>query len=239
MKKSLELILLGTFLVTVIGYAQGSKIKGNGKIVTEKRATAEYDQISVSGFFDVVLVSGKEGVITITGEENILPYVKVEVKDNVLQIHVEKNMSISTKKNLVLIVPFEQISAVSLSGSGNVESKSNIVASSFKAKLSGSGDLKLDVNATDFEINLSGSGDVVLSGNSDNFNSKMSGSGDIDATNLITKKANLTISGSGDMIVNCSDSLYARVSGSGDIAYKGNPASKDTKVNGSGEISKI
>jgi len=239
MKKSLQLILLGTFLVTVIGYAQGSKIKGNGKMVTEKRTTREYDQISVSGFFDVVLVSGKEGAITITGEENILPHVKVEVKDNVLQIYVEKKMSISTKENLVLIVPFEQISAVSLSGSGNVESKSAIVASSFKAKLSGSGDLKLDINASDFEINLSGSGDVVLSGNSDNFISKMSGSGDIDATNLITKNANLTISGSGDMIANCSDSLYARVSGSGDIAYKGNPQIKDTKVSGSGEISKI
>lgn len=239
MKKSLQLILLATFLVTVIGHAQGNKIKGNEKMVTEKRATGEYDQISVSGFFDVVLVSGKEGAITITGEENILPYVKVEVKDNVLQIHLEKNMRISTKENLVLTVPFEQISAVSLSGSGNVESKSTIEVSNFKAKLSGSGDLKLDVNATDFEINLSGSGDVVLSGNSDNFTSKMSGSGDIDATNLITKKANLTISGSGDMIVNCSDSLYARVSGSGDIAYKGNPQSKDTKVIGSGEISKI
>jgi len=239
MKKSLQLILLVTFLVTGIGYAQGKKIKGNGKMVTEKRTTGTYDQISVSGFFDVVLVSGKEGAITITGEENILPYVKVEVKDNVLQIHLEKNKSVSTKENLVLTVPFEQISTVSLSGSGNVESKNSIEAASFKAKLSGSGDLKLDVNASDFEINLSGAGDVVLSGNSDNFISKMSGSGDIDATNLIAKKANLTISGSGDMIVNCTNSLYARVYGSGDIAYKGNPQSKDTKVSGSGEISKI
>nr|WP_315203196.1 head GIN domain-containing protein [uncultured Flavobacterium sp.] len=239
MRKSLQLIILGALSVTAIGNAQSNRIKGNGKIVTEKRSTAGYDEISVSGFFDVILVSGKEGKITIKGEENLLAYVKVEVKDNVLKIYTEKNINISTKEDIVLTVPFEKISAVSLSGSGDVKSKNTIVATNFKAKLSGSGDLTLDVKSTDFEANLSGSGDVVVTGNTDSFTSKTSGSGDVDAVNLIAKKANLTVSGSGDMKVNCSDSLYARVSGSGDIAYKGNPQSKDTKVSGSGDISKI
>jgi hypothetical protein len=239
MKKTLQLIILGALSVTATDHAQWNKIRGNGKIVTEKRATAQYDEISVSGFFDVVLVSGKEGAITVKGEQNLLPYIKVEVKDNVLKIYTEKNINISTNEDIILTVPFEQISAVSLSGSGDVKSKNTIVAKIFKTKLSGSGDLNLDVKATDFEANLSGSGDVVLTGNSDSFTSKVSGSGDVDAVNLITKKANVAISGSGDFKVNCTDSLYARVSGSGDIAYKGNPAYKDTKVNGSGEISKI
>lgn len=239
MKKSIQLLFLCTLFVTTIGHAQWKKIKGNGKVITEKRTTNSYDEISVSGFFDVILVSGKEGEISIEGEENLLPYVKAEVKDNVLKIYIEKNININSKEELVLTVPFEQISAVSLSGSGNLKSENTIITTDFKAKLSGSGDLSLDVKATNFEANLSGSGDAVLTGNTDSFTSKISGSGDIDAVNLISKKANVSIFGSGDMIVNCSDSLIARVSGSGDIAYKGNPESKDTKVNGSGEISKI
>jgi hypothetical protein len=239
MKKSLQCVILGALFATSIGNAQWKKIKGNGKIVTEKRTTSEYGGINVSGFFDVLLVSGKEGAISIKGEENLLPYIKVDVKDNVLHIYTEKNLNISTKEDIILTIPFEQISFVSLSGSGDVKTKNTIVATNFKAKLSGSGDLTMDVKTTDFEANLSGSGDVVLTGNTDNFTSKITGSGDVDAVNLIAKKANLTISGSGDMKVNCSDSLYARVSGSGDIAYKGNPESKDTKVSGSGEISKI
>ncbi|PWA07852.1 head GIN domain-containing protein [Flavobacterium laiguense] len=241
MKKSIQLVTLCALFLTTIVNAQWSnkKVKGNGKVTTEKRTTAGYDEINVSGFFDVVLVSGKEGAITIQGEENLLPYVKVEVEGNVLKIHTEKNVNISTNKGIVLTVPFEQISFVSLSGSGDLKSKSTIVGSTFKAKLSGSGDLTLDVKATDFETNLSGSGDVVLTGSSDVFSSKISGSGDVDAVNLVTKNSNLTVSGSGDMKVNCSESLYARVSGSGDIAYKGNPKTKDTKVNGSGEISKM
>jgi hypothetical protein len=241
MKKSIQLFVLSALFFTTIANAQWSntKIKGNGKVITEKRTTAGYDEINVAGFFDVVLVSGKEGAISVQGEENLLPYVKVEVEGNVLKIYTEKNVNISTNKEIVLTVPFEQISFVSLSGSGDLKSKNTIVGSKFTAKLSGSGDLTLDVKTTDFEANLSGSGDVVLTGNSDSFTSKISGSGDVDAVNLATKKANLTISGSGDMKVNCSESLYARVSGSGDISYKGNPEIKDTKVSGSGEISKI
>jgi hypothetical protein len=238
MKKSIQLVVFSALFFTTIANAQWSKIKGNGKVVTEKRTTAGYDEINVSGFFDVVLVSGTEGAISIQGEENILPYIKVEVEGNVLKIYTEKNVNIDTKKDIVLTVPFEQISFVSLSGSGDVMSKNTIVSPTFKAKLSGSGDLTLDVKTADFESNLSGSGDVILTGSSDNFVSKTSGSGDVDAINLITKNANLTISGSGDMKVNCNQSLFARVSGSGNIEYKGDPQTKDTKVSGSGEISK-
>ena len=225
MKNSILLVVFSALFFTTIANAQWSdnKVKGNGKIITEKRTTASYDEINVSGFFDVVLVSGKEGAISIQAEENILRYIKVEVEGNVLKIYTEKNVNISTNKNIILTVPFEQISFVSLSGSGDIISKNTIVSPTFKAKLSGSGDLTLDVKSSDFEVNLSGSGDVVLTGNSDNFVSKTSGSGDVDATNLSAKNANLTISGSGDMKVNCTESLFARVSGSGDIEYKGDP----------------
>ena len=241
MKKTIQLVVLSALFFTTITNAQwlNKRVKGNGKIITEKRTTAGYDEINVSGFFDVILVSGTEGRIAIKGEENLLPYVKIKVEGNVLKIYTDKNVNISTNKGIILTVPFEQISFVSLSGSGDVKSENTITSPTFKAKLSGSGDLTLDVKTTNFDANLSGSGDVVLTGNSDNFTSKISGSGDVDAVNLVTKNSNLTISGSGDMKVNCSESLYARVSGSGDIAYKGNPKTKDTKVNGSGEISKI
>ena len=238
MKNSILLFVLGTLCLTANGNAQ-NKIKGNGKVITEKRTTTGYDEINVSGFFDVVLVSGTEGAITIQAEENLLPYIKVEVQGNVLKIYNEKNINVETKKNIVLTVPFEQISALTLSGSGDITSKNTIVSPTFKAKLSGSGDLTLDVKSSDLDFALSGSGDIVLTGSSDSFTSKTSGSGDVDAVNLATKKANLSISGSGDMKVNCSENLFARVSGSGDIHYKGNPQIKDTKVNGSGEISKI
>ncbi|MGV6832311.1 MAG: GIN domain-containing protein, partial [bacterium] len=47
----------------------------------------------------------------------------------------------------------------------------------------------------------------------------------------------VSVAGSGDAEVVCRESLKARVAGSGDIEYKGNPAKEDTKVSGSGSIS--
>nr|WP_315156330.1 head GIN domain-containing protein [uncultured Flavobacterium sp.] len=239
---SIASILLLSFS-SFLSYGQwnmGKQIKGNGNVITETRTTSSYDGIKVSGFFDVDLVSGKEGNITIKGEQNILDYINVEVVDNVLKIGTEKgyNFKLSQGKSVHITIPFESINGLVLSGSGDIVSKDIIKTNAFDAKLSGSGDLKLAVDAQKFNMSLSGSGDIVLTGHANDFSSSISGSGDINASDLKSKTVSVSISGSGDTKVSCSESLYARVSGSGDIVYYGNPAKKDTKVVGSGEISK-
>lgn len=62
MKQSIKLAVIFVLAYTTVAQAQWSfknKIKGNGKVVTEKRNTVSYDEIMVSGFFDVNLVAGE------------------------------------------------------------------------------------------------------------------------------------------------------------------------------------
>ena len=243
MKKSIQLFVSCAVLITSLAQAQWSnkaKITGNGTVVSEKRTTSSYNEIAVIGFFDVELVSGNEGNITVKGEENLLPYIKIEVVNQVLKIYSEKNkyFSSSKGKQIIITVPFESINQVSLTGSGDILTKNRIQSKSFSAKLIGSGDMDLEVEADELDANLSGSGDLKLTGTTVNLNSNLNGSGDIDAANLKAKNVTATVSGSGDNTVFCSESLHARVSGSGDIEYKGDPKKKDTKVTGSGNISK-
>ncbi|WP_316632522.1 head GIN domain-containing protein [uncultured Flavobacterium sp.] len=240
MKKVVHLAIFGAFLVGFMANAQSEKIKGNGKIVTETRTTSDYDAIKVSGFFDVNLVAGKEGKITIKGEENIVAAIVVEVEDNTLKIYTKKNLNLrpSMGKKIELTIPFEKISELNLSGSGDIQSKDPIKNDKFLARLSGSGNFNLDVDSNSLELNLSGSGNVRLKGTADNFTTKLSGSGDIDAAGLKSKNVDVNVSGSGNSHVNCNESLTARVSGSGDIKYSGNPEKRDVKVSGSGNISK-
>ena len=243
MKKSSQLLIICAFLLSSAIQAQwksNQKVKGNGNVISEKRTTAEYERISVTGFFDVELVYGKEGNITVKGEENLLPHIKIAVVNQELTITTDKNKYISTSngQNITITVPFESINQVSLTGSGDISTKNTIKSDSFAAKLTGSGDLKLNVEAKDIEVNLNGSGDIVLIGKTDSITSTLNGSGDIKATEMKSKNARVTVSGSGDCSVFCSESMYARVSGSGEIKYSGNPEKKDTKVNGSGEITK-
>lgn len=237
MKKSILLLVCTVFLLSFTANAQ-NKIKGNGKIVTETRTTGDYEGIKVSGSFDVNLVAGKEGKISIKGEENLMSYVKVEVEDNTLKIYVEKSTNIRPSKTIEVVVPFDKVSQLSLSGSGNVQSKDIIKCDNLSVKLSGSGDFNLPIDTNNLDLNVSGSGNINLKGTADNFTTKLSGSGDIDAADLKSKNVIANVSGSGNTKVSSNESLTARVAGSGNIKYLGNPEKRDVKVSGSGNITK-
>tara|TARA_R110001583_G_C5641885_1_gene407914 strand:- start:50 stop:784 length:735 start_codon:yes stop_codon:yes gene_type:complete len=235
-------VLLCAGLISLSCSAQwGRTIKGNGNNVTIERNTGNYDGVAVSGWFDVDLVSGNEGEITLQGEENLLEYIITEVKDGKLVIKTKKGVNLKTsswKSEIRITVPVESINTVSMSGSGDIVGKTTIKTDKFTTSMSGSGDITLDIDTGSISANMSGSGDINLSGNTTDFDATISGSGDIEAYDLEADNVNATISGSADIQVTAKKSIKARVSGSGDISYRGNPEKVDTKTSGSGDISK-
>lgn len=66
----------------------------------------------------------------------------------------------------------------------------------------------------------------------------VAGSGDIHAFELKTKNVEASVAGSGDIKIYCDGVLTAKVTGSGDIKYNGNPTSEESKIVGSGSVSK-
>jgi DUF4097 and DUF4098 domain-containing protein YvlB len=240
MKKVLAVGLIGIF--TASCSAQwGKGIKGNGNQVSIERSVGDYDEIAVSGFFDVDLVDGREGELTLEGEENLLEYIVTEVKNGKLAIRTKKGVNLkpsSWEDGIRITVPVESIDAVSLSGSGDIVGKTTLKASDFKTAMSGSGDVTLDVETESIIAAMSGSGDMNLSGKTRDFDAAISGSGDIKAYDLEADNVEATVSGSADIKVTARKILKARVSGSGDISYRGNPEKVDTKTSGSGDISR-
>ncbi|MEM1257854.1 MAG: head GIN domain-containing protein [Bacteroidota bacterium] len=239
MKKT---ITLGLVLCSLIGTAQwgGKKIKGNGKVVTIERSVGDYESIASAGWFDVILVDGKEGTITLKGEENLLEYIETEVKNGKLTIKKEKGVNLkssSWKGGIEVTIPIEEISSVSLAGSGDVISKTTIKTDDFRASLAGSGDVQLSVEVSSFDASLSGSGDMEFDGSATNFKVSVAGSGDVDAFGLTANFVEASVAGSADLNVTANQEIRARVSGSGDITYKGNPTKIDSKASGSGDIS--
>ncbi len=240
MKKllSLSLVLLFTASCTA---QWGKKVKGNGNMTTVERNVGEYDAVGVSGWFDVDLVAGKEGEIILEGESNLLEHIKTEVKNGKLSIKVEKGYNLkpsSWDDGIRITVPVESINSIALSGSGDIVSKTMIKSNNFKTAMSGSGDITIDIEATTIDASMSGSGDITLNGRTTDFDATISGSGDIKAYGLEADNVNATVSGSADIKVTANKMLRARVSGSGDISYRGNPEKLDTKASGSGDISK-
>ncbi|WP_411031784.1 head GIN domain-containing protein [Spongiimicrobium sp. 3-5] len=221
----------------------GKRVKGNGNVVTIERSTGDYDAVAVSGWFDVDLIAGNEGEITLTGEENLLEYIKTEVKNGKLVVKVEKGVNLrpsswNKDKAIVITVPVETVNSVTLSGSGDIVGKTVLKADNFHTNISGSGDISLEIAAKSVSASMSGSGDINLMGKTNDFDVQVSGSGDIKAYDLESEFVNAQVSGSADIRVTANQSLKARVSGSGDISYRGNPKKVDSKTSGSGDISK-
>ncbi|PHS64141.1 MAG: DUF2807 domain-containing protein [Flavobacterium sp.] len=225
-----------TLLSINTGFAQFKKVKGNGNITTKTITTEDYSEIEVVGFMDVTLVTGTEGTITVSTDSNIHEYVEITSNKGVLKLKIKNNVTISTKKGVNITVPFTAINNLSLTGSGDVETKNTINTTHFETELTGSGDMKLDVKATSIDAKLTGSGDLILTGNVSDLEIKVTGSGDFVGKNLNAENVEAYVSGSGDISVNATKKLKARVHGSGDITYSGNPAATDKKVMGSGDI---
>jgi len=213
------------------------RIRGNSNVVTETRNVGSFDQVGVGGSFDVILEAGKEGEITVRAESNLMEYIITETRGTKLIIKIKDNTNFKTNDKIIVTVPFEDIDAVSLGGSGDVVSRSVIRADRFKASLAGSGDMNLEVQATTVKSSLAGSGDLNLRGTTQDIEISMAGSGDIDASDLKARNAEVSMSGSGDIKLTCDGGeLKARISGSGDIRYKGTPSREDIKVAGSGSV---
>jgi hypothetical protein len=237
MKKIVSILVIIAFTANINAQWFRKRIRGNGDMVTKMRTVGEYDKIAVGGAFDVKLIAGEEGKLTIKIDENLLEYLVTKVENGKLKIKWQKGINISSRKGIMITVPFKDIDGVSLAGSGDVYSDDIIESTSFKASLSGSGNLKLHVTSQDIKTAISGSGDIELRGSTDKLKCSIAGSGDIKAYELKSKNASVSIAGSGTIRIFVDNNLKARIAGSGDVYYKGEAKRQDVKVSGSGSVS--
>ena len=237
MKKIIYLTLL--FCSVTLLHAQKMKvIKSNGNIITTTQTTPEYDKINISGSFEVKLIAGKEGNITIKGDENIIPFLKTDVKNGVLNIKMEKNVTVKYdyKSSLEVTVPFTKIEQLTFSGSGNVYNNDKISNKTFNFVMSGSGNATFLGDFTSLKIVKSGSGNLTVKGETKNLDVTTSGSGNTNLFDLNAENTSAILSGSGNINVFSTKTIDAKTSGSGCIYYKGNPTSVDKKSVGSGGV---
>ena len=243
MKKSILAAVILCISITSANaqwWSSDKSIKGNGDVVTENRKTSDYDAVSLVGFMDVALVKGSEGNLTIQAESNLQEYITTEVKNGTLRISVEKGVNISPSRNksIKVTVPFEDLEGAYLTGSGDIWTEDKITARDFSLSVTGSGDMNIEIEADEIDGKVTGSGDIQLIGTASELDCNVTGSGDFDAYKLRAAVVSAQVSGSGDIMVYAEKELNARIAGSGDISYKGNPSKENFKTSGSGDISK-
>ena len=191
-----------------------NKIQGSGNIISESRELNNFTSITLLGSIDVNIKTSESNNCVVVADDNLIPYIKTEVVNNKLNISL--NESYSSEDKLVVNINTPNYDEVSLSGSGNI----NI----------------LDFKNNNLSLNISGSGNMTGNGEVETLVVKINGSGNLMSKEIKSKSATIIINGSGDGEVFASDSISAKINGSGNIEYFGNPENVDSIINGSGDI---
>lgn len=211
-------------------------IQGNGDLVTSERNISAFEKIDVSGAAEVRYYISEEFRAVVTVDSNLDKYTEVYTINNVLHIGTKNGNYDFTKYTVEVYAP--TLSGITVSGSGEFSNEETISTSTFSARVSGSGKINGMVLCGSTTSYISGSGKITLNGSSEDLQLDISGSGDFAGSGFNTKNASVKISGSGEAKINVTDILEARISGSGDLYYFGNPET-DFNISGSGKIHKM
>jgi hypothetical protein len=202
-------------LSLVVGACSIVGERGSGTMATETRDVNGFDEIDLSGSGTVlVAVTGAES-LTVEAEDNILSLLTTEVRNGTLVLGTKQN--ISPTREIVYTITVVSLEAVTVSGSGSVTAT--------------------NIDADAFNVHISGSGTVMPEGVSESLDLSISGSGVFEGEALLSATGTVSVSGSGDAVVNVTDDLDVKVSGSGNVEYFGDPG-VSVSISGSGNVSK-
>lgn len=200
----------------------------------------EFDRISMGRSGTVYLKQGNETRVEILASDDVKEDLDIEVRQGQLLIKNKRSWGWGKSDGkLEVFVTTPDISGLSVSGSGKIIGENRISSSELKMAISGSGKIITPIEAGSIDISISGSGDAELSGTVRSLSAAISGSGGISGPDLRVTTCEIRISGSGDAELHVTESIDARISGSGKVRYHGSPAKVNSETSGSGSVKKV
>ena len=193
-------------------------ITGEGAMVNETRNIPAFTGIKLEGSGNVEIQQGSIQSVHVSGYANLVQIYSTFVSGGMLVLKFEENNNIR-KNNVKTTIVVPDLTSVQIHGSGGIQ------VNGF-------------ANAGNFSASIEGSGKIVLTGSVfTKLATSINGSGDIDAKDSPAPEVKVDINGSGYIAVNCLQQLNARISGSGDVEYWGNPT-VNADISGSGKVKK-
>jgi hypothetical protein len=212
----------------------GSCVRGEGKTTRTVLAVGPFEKLVLKSSIDVRLIPGEVQHVEIEGQANLAELVTTQVEDGIWTIAIDE--CYRSKGPFVVHLTTPTLDAITIQGSGDVQSTGPLRAETLELRIQGSGDMRVEVAAEHVKATVQGSGDVFLSGSTTTFETRVQGSGDVRAGELAAQDVKASVMGSGDIALQCNGVLDASIMGSGDIAYRGAPTGVFQNIKGSGSI---
>jgi hypothetical protein len=232
-------VLCGALLLAAFsGFALGARenvVNGSGILRTESRTVAAFTAIVIEGSGNVTLSQGGTQSVSVETDDNLLPLVKTEVRAGVLYLGFKEGVKPVHVSQLEFLISVPQLSALKISGSGNLHATTLIRSDALILEISGSGGIYSELDVGRLEVTISGSGGITVEGKTDQLSVTISGSGSMQGRDLVSGAAEVTVNGSGEAVINARRTISIIVSGSGRVAYGGGAKAAVTS-SGSGVV---
>lgn len=208
-------------------------IRASSNIISESRDIKDFNSVIFNAVGEVKLTQSQDFSFSISGPDNVVELTTTEIQNDLLVIGSEK--CFNGNYNLDIEISAPSFEYVNLVGVGRMETVGFITGNSITIDIFGVGEVEADIRADSLYTNVTGQSEIVYGGEVDWHQTTAAGTFQLKAFNLETKNTFVDIQGIGDCEVNAAESLAVKISGEGNVYYKGNPQVQ-TDITGEGDV---
>lgn len=205
---------------------------------TELRSVEPFRTLSWQAAGELVVEQTGREQVSVEAEPALLSRIVTEVRGAQLTIRFAPG-SIETRHPIRIRVELKSLDALEARGSGSLRIGA-LATPRLSLRLSGSDTLHVTrLVANELEARLDGSGEMTIGGGRvDQQQVVITGAADYSAARLASRAARVSIEGAGTVQVATSGRLDARIDGSGEVLYLGQPRVVQS-VGGSGAVRRL
>lgn len=210
-------------------------IRGEGENISEKRNVSGFNSLNLGLDANITYVQDSVYSVEVSGQKNILAVLNVKVEGGELKMDFKRN--IWKHNTLGVVIHSPDLSRITLSGDGNINIKDKFVTSHLYLTLSGNGNITIPtLTVQSLHVALSGFGNVrIEEGACKSEDINVSGAGEIYTEFFVADNTTVNISGGTIVTVNTTSMLDVKISGNGEVRYRGNPVIT-SNISGSGNL---
>ncbi len=241
--KNISFLILAIIIISCNDENKFDCLKNTGDIITENRAVSDFNEIDVDDKINLFINHDTVNKIVVEAGENLLESIKTSINDKTLTIRNKNkcNWVRSFENEINIYISVKELNKISYNGSGNITSTNTIESKNFTLDVwNGSGNIDISINSELSYINMhTGYAEVKVKGFSQNTYVYNAGNGPSLLVDLESNQTYIRSKSINDCYINVNFLLNAEIENIGNIYYKGNPATVNTNITGSGSLIKL
>lgn len=208
-------------------------VRASDEVITEIRDFNSFDGVVTNIVGDVSVSQGAGYAVKITGPDNVVAQTSTSIDGHLLV--VGSDACFNGAYDLKVEVTAPDFSLINLSGVGDISTVGIISAGRLEMEMMGAGKITAQVDADTLLTLISGTGEIAYNGTAARHDLICAGKYTLNAYDLMTEDTYIQLTGTGDSYISASNRLDVRITGNGNVFYKGNPV-VTREIIGTGDV---